>query len=118
MTDRLSYDIQCHNPENFTLVKHDGTNDIRQFFTRNQICVLNHPPYLPNLAPCDFFLFPKIKIPQKWYFNDIEIVQKAMTRFLKDILIFWNSSFTFFTHSFYSLLNHCQQCIDSGGDYF
>jgi hypothetical protein len=23
--------------------------------------VLEHPPYSPDLAPCDFFLFPKIK---------------------------------------------------------
>ena len=23
--------------------------------------VLNHPPYLPDLSPCDFFLFPRLK---------------------------------------------------------
>jgi hypothetical protein len=24
--------------------------------------VIPHPPYSPDLAPCDFFLFPKIKL--------------------------------------------------------
>ena len=23
--------------------------------------VLNHPPYSPDLSPCDFFLFPRLK---------------------------------------------------------
>ena len=23
--------------------------------------ILSHPPYSPDLAPCDFFLFPKLK---------------------------------------------------------
>jgi hypothetical protein len=24
--------------------------------------VIPHPPYFPELAPCDFFLFPKMKL--------------------------------------------------------
>jgi len=26
------------------------------------MAVIPHPPYSPDLAPCDFFLFPKIKL--------------------------------------------------------
>ena len=26
-----------------------------------KVKVLNHPPYLPDLSPCDFFLFPWLK---------------------------------------------------------
>jgi hypothetical protein len=29
------------------------------------MAVIPHPPYSPNLAPCDFFLFPKIKFKFK-----------------------------------------------------
>ena len=31
------------------------------FFTSEKVNVLPHPPYSPDLAPCDFFLFPKLK---------------------------------------------------------
>ena len=34
---------------------------IRQFLAENNIAVLEQPPYSPDLAPCDFFLFPKLK---------------------------------------------------------
>jgi len=33
----------------------------REFLATKQITVLEHPAYLPDLAPNDFFLFPKIK---------------------------------------------------------
>jgi hypothetical protein len=34
---------------------------VREFLDSKQIAVLEHPPYSPELAPNDFFLFPKIK---------------------------------------------------------
>ena len=34
---------------------------IRQFLAERQVAVLDQPPYSPDLAPCDFFLFPKLK---------------------------------------------------------
>jgi len=34
---------------------------IREFLAKNNIAVLEQPPYFPDLAPCDFFLFPKLK---------------------------------------------------------
>ena len=35
---------------------------VRQFLARNQVYVLNHPPYSPDLAPYDSSLFPKLKL--------------------------------------------------------
>jgi hypothetical protein len=29
------------------------------------MAVIPHPPYFPDLAPCDFFLFPKMKLKLK-----------------------------------------------------
>jgi hypothetical protein len=29
------------------------------------MAVVPHPPYSPNSAPCDFFLFPKMKLKLK-----------------------------------------------------
>ena len=33
----------------------------QQFLEEQGITLLPHPPYSPDLAPCDFWLFPKIK---------------------------------------------------------
>jgi hypothetical protein len=40
------------------------------------MAVVPHPPYSPDLAPCDFFFFPKIKMTFKGRrFNDVEEIQ-------------------------------------------
>ena len=31
---------------------------VSRFLTKHNITVLPHPPYSPDLSPCDFFLFP------------------------------------------------------------
>jgi len=35
---------------------------VREFLAKKNIPVLPHPPYSPDLAPCDFYLFPKLKL--------------------------------------------------------
>jgi len=43
-----------------------------EFLATKQITVLEHPAYSPDLAPSDFFLFPKIKeILKRRHFDDI-----------------------------------------------
>jgi hypothetical protein len=38
--------------------------------------VIPHPPYLPDLASCDFFLFPQLKIKLKdCHFDTIEVTE-------------------------------------------
>jgi len=36
-------------------------SDVWEFLVQNNITTLPHPPYSPDLAPCDFILFPKLK---------------------------------------------------------
>ena len=44
------------------------------------------PPYLPDLAPCDFFLFPRLKRLMKGRrFATIEEIKTESLRELKDI---------------------------------
>ena len=46
---------------------HDNTSshkyevDKSFFLASEKVKVLNHPPYSPDLSPCDFFLFPRLK---------------------------------------------------------
>jgi hypothetical protein len=35
---------------------------VSKFLVKQEIPMLSHPPYSPDLAPADFFLFPKLKI--------------------------------------------------------
>jgi len=45
---------------------------VGEFLATKQITVLEHPAYSPDLAPSDFFLFPKIKeILKGRHFDDI-----------------------------------------------
>jgi hypothetical protein len=48
----------------------------RGFLASKQITVLEHPPYSPDLAPSDFFLFPKLKeILKRRHFDDIDDIR-------------------------------------------
>ena len=45
------------------------------------------PPYSPDLAPCDFFLFQKTKSAMKGHhFESAEDIQRSVTQALNDIL--------------------------------
>jgi len=59
---------QCRN--NTWLLHHDNAPAhaallTRQFLTANNTTVVPHPPYSPDLAPSNFFLFPKLKMKLK-----------------------------------------------------
>jgi hypothetical protein len=44
------------------------------------MAVIPHSPYSPDLAPCDFFLFPKMKLKLKGCrFDTIEIQAESQT---------------------------------------
>ena len=48
--------------------------------------VLDHPPYSPDLAPADYFLFPKVKSHLKGrLFDSFSDIQKAVTSTLNTI---------------------------------
>jgi hypothetical protein len=51
---------------------------------KKQVPVLHHAPYSPDLAPCDFFLFPKLQHSLKGtHFQSIEDIQRKTTDLLK-----------------------------------
>ena len=48
------------------ILHHDSASahtalSVKQFLVSKEITTLHHPPYSPDLAPCDFFLFSKLK---------------------------------------------------------
>jgi hypothetical protein len=47
------------------------------------MAVIPHPPYSSDLGPCDFFLFPKMKLKLKGrQFDTIEEIQTESQRVL------------------------------------
>jgi len=86
---------------------------VQEFFTRKQVCVLHHPPYSPDLDPCDYFLFPKLKLPLKGHlFEDVQDIQAAVTSSLRAI------PQEDVQRSFQSLLDRATCSIDAEGTYF
>ena len=59
-------------------------NKSKEFLATKQITVLEHPAYSPDLAPNDFFLFPKIKdIMKGRHFDNIDDIRINTTAALK-----------------------------------
>jgi len=49
--------------------------------------VVPQPPYSPDLSPCDFFLFPKLKFHLKGrHFGTVDNIQKVVTEQLRALL--------------------------------
>lgn len=83
------------------------------FLAQKSIVVLQHPPYSPDLSPCDFWLFPKLKMAMKGKrFDTISDIQKATTMVLQAI------SKVEYQNCFEQFLLRFQLCIDSQGAYF
>ena len=86
---------------------------VQEFLAQKQVCVLHHPPYSPDLTPCDYFLFPKLKFQLKGrLFEDVQDIQAAVTSSLRampqeDV-----------QRSFQSLLDRDTRCIDAEGMFF
>jgi transposase len=89
---RLREDIRWKRPElwhagNWLL--HDDNAPSHQalitceFLTHNNIITLPHPPNSPDLAPCDFLLFPKMKLQLNGQrFDRVEEIQGNCRIFL------------------------------------
>jgi hypothetical protein len=59
---------------------------VRELLASKQITVLEHPPYSPDVAPNDFFLFLKIKeILKRRHFDDIDNIRSNRMAALKVI---------------------------------
>ena len=71
------------------------------------------PPYSPDLAPCDFYLFPKLKSKLKGHhFGTMENIQKIITDELNTLT---ENDFQYCYDRWKKRWNHC---VTSQGSYF
>ena len=84
---------------------------ICSYLAKHQISIVLHPPYSPELAPADFFMFPKLKTTSKGRrFQTTEEIQENETRELCAI------TESAFKEAFQQWKKHWEWCIASGGD--
>ena len=67
------------------------------------------PPYSSDLAPCDFWLFPKLR---GCHYETIEGMKKAVMKVIDTL------TQEDFHGAFQKLLEWYNKCIAAGGDYF
>lgn len=99
------------------LLHHDDTSYssdlIQDFFIKHGIVQLRQPPYSPDVAPCDFWLFSKLKNQLKRKrFKDVEDLKLNVTRTL--LAIPKND----FQDCFRKWVDRWKKVIVSKGDYF
>jgi hypothetical protein len=71
------------------------------------------PPYWPDLTPCDFALFPKLKMKLKGrHFETVSDIQRESQAVLDSI------KENDFHSAFEAWKKHWDRCICSQGDYF
>jgi histone-lysine N-methyltransferase SETMAR len=84
-----------------------------QFLSEQTVKLLTHPPYSPDLAPCDFFLFPKVKEGLKGvkFSGDddaLDALDSELARLTSED----------YKECFNSWFYRMERCIAVGGDYF
>ncbi|PNF27477.1 hypothetical protein B7P43_G08983 [Cryptotermes secundus] len=119
---RLREDTRGKRPEKWRMndwvLHHDNARPhtayiVQEFWAKNKMTVVAHPPYSPDLAPCDFFLFPKMKMKLKGRrFDTVEEIQ-AETQTVLNALTKKD-----FQDAFQMWQKRWDRCMRFQGDYF
>ena len=97
----------------FLLICYIDLKKVNEFFMKKQICVIDHLPCSPDLSPCDYFLFPKLKTAMEGaFYDDVPSTQSAVTQVLKNI------PKPEFKQSMDKLVDRSKRCIELNGSYF
>ena len=67
------------------------------------------PPYSPDVGPCDFWLFPKLRGCR---YETIEEIKEDVTKIIDTL------TQEDFHEAFQKMLERSNMCIAAGGDYF
>ncbi|PNF25994.1 hypothetical protein B7P43_G06385, partial [Cryptotermes secundus] len=87
---------------------------VQEELARQQVTVLPHPPYSPDLALCNFFLFHCLKAKLRgcrFQFESVDAVKAKATQLLKSI------TQDDLQHCFQQWKIRMERCRDRGGDY-
>jgi hypothetical protein len=74
---------------------------IQYFLVKKNILILPHSPYNPDLAPCNFYLFPKLKSKLKGH--HFRTIEKVVT----DELHTLTENYFLYCYDQWKKRNHC-----------
>ena len=97
---------QWHFHQDNTLVHNSIL--VTDYLIKMDIKTVSQPPYCPDLAPCDFWLFPKLRGCRS---ETIEEMKEAVTKVIDTLT---QEDF----HGAFQKLLEQYKCIIAGGDYF
>jgi hypothetical protein len=84
---------------------------VREFLTNHDMLSLPHLPYSPDLAPADFFLFPKMKMQLSGRSFHTVAENQCKSQKVMD----WLTK-NYFEAAFLQWQECCDQCIAAQGD--
>ena len=86
----------------------------KSFLASEKVKVLNHPPYSPDLSPCDFFLFQRLKkmLSGKKKYNSRSSLGSAIYQCLQQI------PKEDYLSAFCDWVKRLQICVSVKGEYF
>ena len=88
-------------------------SDSKFFLAKHNIPLIRQAPYSPDMAPCDFWLFPKLKMPLKGArFESREDIMRNATAQLYVI------PQEAFQKCFQQWQDRWKKCVHYQGDYF
>ena len=83
------------------------------FLASEKVKVLNHPPYSPDLSPCDFFLFPRLKkMLSGNKYTSRSSLGSAIYQCLQQI------PKEDYLSAFHDWVKRLQKCVSEKGEYF
>ncbi len=82
-------------------------------FGENDVELLAHPAYSPDMAPCDYAVFPMLKEELKGHaFRNVDELKVEARR----VLLQWPKDF--FHRAIFDLPKRWAKCVAKGGEYF
>lgn len=110
--------VREKRPRSHVILHHDNASAhsakrTNAYLKASNVELMTHPPYSPDLAPCDFFLFPRIKDKLRGLrFSSPEAAVNAFQEAVQEVpTLDW-------THCFTQWFQRMQKCVNSDGIYF
>ena len=86
---------------------------VQEYLKESGLDVLDHPPYSPDLSPCDFWLFPRLKEMLAWHrFEPCCGIGIAVYQCLQHI------PKEDYRAAYRKWVDRCKMCVEADGAYF
>ena len=86
---------------------------VQEYLKESGLDILDHPPYSPDLSPCDFWLFPRLKEMLTGHrFESRCGIGSAIYQYLQHI------SKEDYRAVFRKWVDRCKMCVEADGAYF